>query len=183
MQVKLLKKKISKNLLISSSDYSELTMSKLSCVLFAVAILNSTIAIGDDASHSDHSSESPTKVKKYYVGDIKKAMTDYIEDEIDENGIFRIKDEKTGEILNLKFVKIHDPVRVINSNTYFACTDFHVADNPKKLYDLDFWMHPETGELKIFKSKIHKEPRKSLIYGWYKQPRYTFVDDKIVPLY
>ena len=130
MQVKRLKKKISQDLLISSSDYSKLTMNNLSCVLFAVALLNSTIAIGDDSSHSDHSSESPTKIKKYYVGDIKKAMTDFIEDEIDENGIFRIKDEKTGEILNLKFVKIHDPVRVINSNTYFACTDFHVADNP-----------------------------------------------------
>ena len=158
-------------------------MNKITCALFAVTLLFSTIAIADDADHSDHSTESPTETKKYYVGDIKKAMTDYIEDEIDENGIFLIKDEKTGEILDLKFVKIHDPVRVINSNTYFACTDFHVADNPKKLYDLDFWMHPETGELKIFKSKIHKEPRKSLIYGWYKLPRYTFVDDKIIPLY
>ncbi len=121
--------------------------------------------------------------KTYYVKDIKKAMMDYIAEEIDENGIFHMYDEKTGETIALKFVKIHDPVRVINSSTYFACTDFHVADNPKKLYDLDFWMNPETGKLKVYRSKIHKEPRKSLIYGWYKQPRYTFVDDKVVPLY
>jgi len=158
-------------------------MNKSTFTLLAVFSFFSTIVIGENTDHSFHSSESVAESKKYYVGDIKKAMTDFIANEIDEDGVFRIRDEKTGETLDLKFVKIHDPVRVISNNTYFACTDFHVADNPKKLYDLDFWMNPESGELKVFKSKIHKEPRKSLIYGWYKQPRYTFVDDKVVPLY
>ena len=143
----------------------------------------STSAGGDESAMKVSSPAPENEPKKYYVNDIKKAMMEYIANEVDENGIFRLYDEKTGELLELKFVKIHDPVRVINSNTYFACTDFHIAGNPKILYDLDFWMQPETGELKIYKSKIHKEPRKSLIYGWYKQPRYTFVDDKIVPLY
>ncbi|MDW3094677.1 MAG: hypothetical protein R8G33_03285 [Gammaproteobacteria bacterium] len=158
-------------------------MIRASFSLVSLFLFFSTIVIGDSSDNSLSSSESISNSKKYYVGDIKKAMTDHIANEIDEDGIFRIRDEKTGEILTLRFVKIHDPVRVINSNTYFACTDFHVVGNPKKLYDLDFWMHPESGELKIFKSKIHKEPRKSIIYGWYKQPRYTFVDDKVVPLY
>ncbi len=121
--------------------------------------------------------------KKYYVNDIKQAMMEHIKSNIDENGIFRIMDERTGEVVELIFVKIHDPVRVIDSNTYFACTDFHVVGIPNKLYDLDFWMNPEDNVLKIYKSKIHKEPRRSFLYGWYKQPRYTFVKDKIVPLY
>ncbi len=120
---------------------------------------------------------------KFYVEDIKKAMDIHLADRVDENGIFRMRDEKTGEVLELKFVKIHDPVRVINSNTYFACTDFHVVGERKKLYDLDFWMSPVNGELRIYKEKIHKEPRKALLYGWYKQPRYTFVNDKVVTLY
>jgi len=30
---------------------------------------------------------------------------------------------------------------------------------------------------------VHKEPRWSLLYGWYKQPRYTFVNDEISYLY
>ena len=110
-------------------------------------------------------------------------MSEHIENQIDEDGIFHLYDDKTGENLFLIFVKIHDPVRVINSNTYFACTDFKVVGEGNKLYDLDFWMSPVDGVLKVFKTKIHKEPRKSLIYGWYKQPRYTFVNDKIVPLY
>jgi hypothetical protein len=80
-------------------------------------------------------------------------------------------------------VRIHDPVRQIGTDIYFACTDFHVVGEEDKLYDLDFWMNDKTGELKIYQSKVHKEPRWSLLYGWYKQPRYTFVNDEIEYLY
>jgi hypothetical protein len=121
--------------------------------------------------------------QKFYVEDIKATMMAYIAAHVDANGVFPLRDDKTGEALALKFVKIHDPVRQIGSDTYFACTDFHVVGEPKKLYDLDFWMNPQTGELRIYDAKVHKEPRWSLIYGWYKQPRYTFVNDRVVSLY
>ncbi len=133
--------------------------------------------------HSDPPASTDKNPAKFYVEDIKKAMEIHLAERVDENGIFRMLDNQTGEILELKFVKIHDPVRVINSSTYFACTDFHVVGERKKLYDLDFWMSPVNGELKIYKEKIHKEPRKALLYGWYKQPRYTFVNDKVITLY
>jgi hypothetical protein len=120
---------------------------------------------------------------KYYVEDIKQAMVEHLGARVDEEGIFHIRDDKTGEILKLRFVKIHDPVRKINSRIYFACTDFQVVGEEKKLYDLDFWLSPIDGKLVIFKEKIHKEPRKSLLYGWYKQPRYTFVNDRVISLY
>ena len=121
--------------------------------------------------------------QKFYVEDIKAAMAAHIARRADADGVFRLKDERTGEILQLKFVKIHDPVRKIDGNTYFACTDFVVIGEEKKLYDLDFWMNPVDGTLTIYDEKIHKEPRWSLIYGWYKQPRYTFVNDQVVSLY
>ena len=121
--------------------------------------------------------------RRYYVKDIKSAMMQHIEANVDDEGVFHLRDEKTGEMLALEFVQIHDPVRQIGSDIYFACTDFHVVGEPDKLYDLDFWMNDKTGELKVYQSKVHKEPRRSLLYGWYKQPRYTFVDDKIEYLY
>lgn len=121
--------------------------------------------------------------EKYYVEDIKAAMMAFIAERADEHGVFRIHDSKTDETLELKFVEIHDPVRRIGRNTYFACTDFHVVGDEKKLYDLDFWMDPQNGVLEIYDEKIHKEPRRSLLYGWYKQPRYTFVNDRVVSLY
>lgn len=141
-----------------------------------------TLALASAGVWSAESTAEPA-AEKFYVEDIKAAMMKYIAERVDAQGVFRIKDEKTGETLALKFVTIHDPVRQIGSNTYFACTDFSVVGEEKKLYDLDFWMNPVTGELKIYDEKIHKEPRRSPLYGWYKQPRYTFVNDRVVSLY
>lgn len=110
-------------------------------------------------------------------------MMKYIAACFDDEGIFHLRDDKTEENLALKFVRIHDPVRQIGSDVYFACTDFHVVGKPDKLYDLDFWMSEKAGDLSVYQSKVHKEPRWSLLYGWYKQPSYTFVDDEINYLY
>jgi hypothetical protein len=121
---------------------------------------------------------------QYYVEDIKEAMVAYIDSRVEEaDGVFRILDEKTGETLTLEFVEIHDPVRQIDDRTYFACTDFRVVGEPDKLYDIDFWLRPDQGRLQVYDEKIHKEPRHSLLYGWYKHPRYTFVKDKVELLY
>ncbi len=121
--------------------------------------------------------------RKFYVEDIKGAMNRYIAGRVDDDGIFRMTDHVTGEELELRFVKIHDPVRVIDRSTYFACTDFHVVGEPAKLYDLDFWLRPNGNVLEVYEERVHKEPRRSLLWGWYKHPRYTFVDDEIVSLY
>ena len=146
-------------------------------------ITYTTYAVAADAGGGMPTQASASPPQKFYVEDIKLAMTTYIGERVDLNGTFHLRDDKTGEVLALKFVKIHDPVRRIDDNTYFACTDFQVVGEPDKLYDLDFWMKPESGVLKIYDSKVHKEPRRSLVYGWYKQPRYTFVDDRVVSLY
>jgi hypothetical protein len=129
--------------------------------------------------------ESPDveRPRTFYVEEIKAATTAYIEARMDADGLFHIHDPVTDETLALKFVKVHDPVRRIDDDTYFACTDFQVVGTPDKLYDLDFWLQPEAETLRVIDEKIHKEPRRAILYGWYKHPRYTFVDDAIVPLY
>ena len=154
-------------------------------LMVGIAGLIGTIGLSAGATYAADQPqlEAPADQRKYYVEDIKSTMIKYIETSVDDEGIFRLRDDKTGEELELKFVRIHDPVRQIGSDIYFACTDFHVVGEPDKLYDLDFWMNDKTGELKIYQSKVHKEPRWSLLYGWYKQPRYTFVNDEIEYLY
>ena len=129
--------------------------------------------------------ETPDQVVEqlFYVEDIKAAMMAHIAANQSDDGVLRLVDDQTGESLALRFVKIHDPVRQIDGSTYFACTDFTLDGKPEKVYDLDFWMRPEEGELKIYDTKVHKEPRWSLIYGWYKYPRYTFTNDEVVYLY
>ena len=145
----------------------------LALLLFVAA----PVAVSPRAHAAD---DSP---RKFYVEDIKAAMQAHIAATVDESGVFHLRDDRTGEMLALRFVKIHDPVRKIDGSTYFACTDFAVDGQPDKLYDVDFWLHPEGELLAVHDTKVHKEPRKSLLYGWYKYPRYTFVNDRVVTLY
>jgi hypothetical protein len=133
---------------------------------------------GDDAEGDEHPGD---KAKSDFTAkEIKKAMKSYIDSETDD-GIFTIQDEKAGEKLKLKFVKIHDPVRKMEGKGYFACTDFHVKGSKDKLYDLDFWMNPKDGELAVNKSKIHKHPVEK-DGEWVKEARYTFKNDEVVEL-
>lgn len=123
------------------------------------------------------------KTPQYYAEDIKSAMQLHIAEIVNSEGDWAVVDDKTGERLILKFMQIHDPVRQISETVYFACTDFHLKDHPEKVYDMDFWLEPVDGALRVFRSKVHKEPRHALLYGWYKHPRYTFVNDEISYLY
>ena len=135
------------------------------------------------SAHSLPEEENSVRVKEFYSSDIKRATFLHISNVIDANNIFSILDEETGEILKLKFIKIHDPVRQISDEIYFACTDFHVLGEPEKIYDVDFRLDHNNVNLSVFQVKIHKEPRRSILYGWYKYPRYTFVNDEIEYLY
>ncbi len=153
-------------------------MQRLLLSVIGLALLGASVGA---AAQPAAAAASPPE--KFYVEDIKAAMAAFIAERVDADGVFRMKDDKTGEILKLRFVTIHDPVRQIGSDIYFACTDFSVVGEEKKLYDLDFWMNAKTGELKVYDEKVHKEPRRSPLYGWYKQPRYTFVNDRVVSLY
>ena len=151
----------------------------LRVILFAISLCGFLPAQADDSA----SSAQDQAAQKFYAEDIKEALIAHLAREVDAEGIFHLRDDRTGEMLQLRFVKIHDPVRQIGSSTYFACTDFAVVGQPDKLYDIDFWMSPQAHALAIYDTKVHKEPRHSLIYGWYKQPRYTFVNDRVVTLY
>lgn len=122
-----------------------------------------------------------SSVKSYSASEIKAAMLQHIElQQKNGSGFLLIKDPKeNNRELKLKFVKIHDPVRIIVGKGYFACTDFYADGNPAKLYDLDFWLNPKDGKLAVTDTKIHKEPQ--LVNGqWTKVARYTFVNDNPV---
>jgi hypothetical protein len=119
---------------------------------------------------------------QFYAEDIKAAMGEHLNAVFDKDGHFRLTDDVTEEALVMTFMEIHDPVRQMDGDTYFACTDFHPVGEEAKVYDIDFWLQPTDGELKVVRTKVHKEPRRSL-FGWYKHPRYTFVGNDIEYLY
>lgn len=137
---------------------------------------------GDKGSSLDtpEAEQAVQEKTEFNAQEIKDAMLAHIQSKVEPNGgVLKIYDEKASQILRLKFVKIHDPVRKIEGKGYFACTDFEVTGEAGKLYDLDFWLTPTGGQLVVTDTKIHKEPvGKS--GAWEKKERYTFVNDNPV---
>jgi YHS domain-containing protein len=92
------------------------------------------------------------------------------------NGVFKIKDDKTGKELTLEFVDTHQPVRQLDGDGhYFACTDFRVAGTKDEIYDIDFWVNDKDGVMTVDQTKVHKVPE--LKGGqWVQVPRYEWKD-------
>jgi len=120
--------------------------------------------------------EHAGKAIKVSAKDIKAKIKGYIKkDSKMKGGAFLIHDDKLDKTWRLKFVKIHDPVRIINDKTYFACMDFKEVGG-KDVLDIDFWLevhHKAKHHLKITAIKIHKLNGK---------PRFTYEKDKPVPV-
>jgi YHS domain-containing protein len=92
------------------------------------------------------------------------------------NGVFKLKDDKTGKELSLEFIDTHQPVRQLDDNGhYFACTDFRVVGTKDQIYDIDFWVSDKDGKMTVDQMKVHKVPE--LKDGqWIQVPRYEWKD-------
>jgi hypothetical protein len=120
--------------------------------------------------------EHPGETEEKKAWEVKAAMHDHIAQKTQAGGgVFRYRDEKTGDNLELEFVTIHDPVTRTKQG-YFACTDFRAKGEPGKLYDLDFWLNEKDGRLVVTQTRLHKEPAKES-GRWVKRPRYNFGED------
>jgi hypothetical protein len=99
---------------------------------------------------------------------VKKSIMSHVDAEAKaHHGVFMIRDDKLNKTWELKFDKIHDPVRMFEKDgktIYFACSDFKSVDG-KDVLDIDFWMVPEGNVLVVTDTKIHK------VNG---QARYTY---------
>jgi hypothetical protein len=89
-------------------------------------------------------------------------------------GIYKIKDDKTGEEIAMDFVGIHQPVRKLKEDgRFFACTDFRRSGSKDEYYDIDFWLDESSGKISVGGVRVHKVP--VLKDGNFIQmPRYSF---------
>jgi YHS domain-containing protein len=91
------------------------------------------------------------------------------------NGVFKLKDDKTGKELELEFVDTHQPVRQLDDGRYFACADLRVVGTKDQIYDIDFWVNDKDGKMVVDQAKVHKVPE--LKSGqWIQVPRYEWKD-------
>lgn len=91
------------------------------------------------------------------------------------NGVFKLKDDKTGKELSLEFVDTHQPVRQLDDGHYFACTDFRVVGSKDEIYDIDFWVSDKDGKMTVDQTRVHKVPEKKS-GQWVQVPRYEWKD-------
>jgi YHS domain-containing protein len=122
-------------------------------------------------------SEHPGHVAQKRSWEVMSAVEQHALEEAAKNGgIFKLKDDKTGQVLNLEFIDTHQPIRQLEGNGhFFACTDFRVAGTKDQIYDIDFWVNDKDGTLTVDQTKVHKVPE--LKEGqWVEVPRYEWKD-------
>lgn len=105
---------------------------------------------------SEHPGES--EVKRGW--EIMSALHEHIAAERAKGGgTYKIKDDKTGESIDMEFVGIHQPVRRLKENgRFFACTDFRRVGSKDEYYDIDFWLDEASGKITVGGVRLHKVP-------------------------
>jgi len=118
--------------------------------------------------------EHPGDMEVVRAWHVMSAIHNYITENRNENGSLELKNPKTGEVIPLDFVEMHQPIRYLKKQgQYFACTDFRKAGTENEYYDVDFWVDEKTGRLKVSDVKIHKVPVQEDGI-WTQEDLYTF---------
>jgi hypothetical protein len=118
--------------------------------------------------------EHPGDMEVVRAWHVMSAIHNYIVEHEDQSGALELKNPKTGEIVPLEFVEMHQPIRHLKKDgEYFACTDFRKAGSKDEYYDVDFWVDEKTGRLKVSDVKIHKIPVQEDGI-WTQEDLYTF---------
>ena len=131
------------------------------------------------------------RLKKAYEGidpDASPVKVDeavkLVKERAKDNGIFKLRDAKSGEELKLEFVGTHQPVRRLQQDgRFFACTDFRKEGTKDQFYDVDFWVNEKNGKMTVNEVRLHKVPEKQADGSYIQVPRYNFDDLKfdVVP--
>jgi hypothetical protein len=124
--------------------------------------------------------EHPGETEEKKSWQVESAVNEYVAGKL-EDGVFVLKDDKTGEQRTLDFVEIHRPLRRIEGGSYFACSDFREHGSKEKFYDIDFWLTEKDGTLQVIETRIHKEPQNE-DGAWIQVPRYSFEKEKVKDL-
>ena len=98
--------------------------------------------------------------REFTSSDVKAKIEEIITAKVKEGGgVFKFRDERTGEEVALEFVRIRF-IRGIKGHGYFGSVDFRDQGEPAKLYDIDFWVKPMEDQLVLMDIKTHRYPKK-----------------------
>jgi YHS domain-containing protein len=105
---------------------------------------------------SEHPGESEQKRSWEVISAIE---THIMIERAKHNGVYKLKDDKTGEDVEIEFVGVHQPVRKLkDSGKFFACSDFRKKGSSDMYYDIDFWLDEKSGNISVGSVRVHKVP-------------------------
>ena len=101
--------------------------------------------------------------KKVSTADISAGIKNHITTETNKSdGKFHVKYQN--QDLALDLVRVHDDrLQDLGGGKYFACVDMKATDG--KIYDIDFFLTGQPGEMKVTDTAVHKIDGKPL-YNW-----------------
>ena len=122
---------------------------------------------------SEHPGHSASKRSWEVMSAVEQSA---VQERAKHDGVYVLKDDKTGKELQLEFISTHQPIRQLdNDGHFFACTDFRVVGTKDQIYDVDFWVNDKDGKMSVDQVKVHKVPE---FKGgqWLQVPRYEWKD-------
>ena len=120
---------------------------------------------------TEHPKEHPTDVKatkKITKEALAEAITSFVSADSElKGGYFMVYDAVSKAPLLLTLTKVHeDKLALLSESLCFVCADFKEAGG--KMYDLDFFVNTDGGDLVVSEVMVHKQDGK---------PRYTWNEE------
>lgn len=135
-------------------------MRSLFIVLFGLLLLGVSC---QSPNETKVEKEEQVKPKKVSIAEIEAGIKAYIAAETaTSDGYFHVNDER-GKF-RLKLVRVHtEYLSNLGPKKHFACVD--LADEKGDVYDVDFFMEGEPGNMKVTETSLHKLNGKPF-YTW-----------------
>lgn len=128
-----------------------------------IAVLSSCFSNSKKEKQEKLNANNEKSVKKVSIKEIEQGIKAYIDLETQQHdGYFLIND--TEQNLKLKLVRVHtEYLSNLGPNRHFACVD--LADEKGDVYDVDFFLEGEPGNMIVTETSLHKLNGKPF-YTW-----------------
>ena len=130
-------------------------------LFYLIGVLLTTSVLSSCQPTSPDLKETGTEIPD--IADVEQGIRAYIAQKTEaEQGYFHVANDSLD--LNLKLVRVHTEfLSVLGPREFFACVDLATADGD--VYDVDFFMEGEVGNMKVTRTDIHKRNGKPF-YTW-----------------
>ena len=142
-------------------------MTKSSILLSATAFFFCACNSGE---RTNETAQAPDTVAKVKIAEIEAGIKSYIDQETREDGFFYVND--ADKELRMKLVRVHtEYLSNLGPKRHFACVD--LADVSGDVYDVDFFLSGEPGNMDVTETTVHKLNGKPF-YAWKQQEDKTW---------